>query len=210
MNSPGFIKIMIVDDHQLVRIGMTVVINRQEDMKVVAEAEDGESALEVFRRFRPDIVLMDLRLPGQDGIEATAAIISEFPQARVLVISNCDGDEDIYQAMSAGASGYLFKSIVEDELISAIREIYSGKRYVPRNVSLRLQERMANTGLTPREHEILDLLCKGLSNKELSQVLGSSPDTVKTHLKRLFRKLGVSTRSEAVREGIGRGFIHVD
>ena len=197
---------MIVDDHQLVRIGMAVVISRQPDMEVVAEAEDGTTALDLFRRFRPDVVLMDLRLPGEDGADVTASILAEFPQTRVLVISNYDGDEDIYRAMNAGASGYLFKSIVEDELIIAIREVHLGHRYVPKNVSQRLQERMADTDLTPREHEILDLLCKGLTNKQLSQVLGASTETVKSHLKNLFRKLGVSTRAEATREGIARGF----
>jgi two-component system NarL family response regulator len=189
---------------------MKAVINAQEGMTVVGEAKDGKSAIEMFRRLHPDIVLMDLRLPGKTGVEATAAIITEFPRARVLVISNYDGDEDISQAMDAGASGYLFKSIMEEEMLNAIREVHSGNRYLPRNVTVRLRERAEPVRLTQRENDILAMLGKGFSNKELAKILGLSSDTVKTHVKNLFRKLNVSDRAEAVREAIHRGFLHVD
>ncbi|MDO8541600.1 MAG: response regulator transcription factor, partial [Opitutaceae bacterium] len=138
----------------------------------------------------------------------TRAIRAEFTDARVLVISNYDGDEDIHQALDAGAMGYLFKSVVEDELIDAIREINAGRQYLPKGVTARMDENETGMRLTRREDEILDLLGKGLRNRELGDVLGVSEDTVKTHLKSLFRKLSVSDRAEAVREGLRRGFIH--
>ena len=202
------IKVMIVDDHPLVRVGMATVVNQQPDMTIVAEADGGPRVLEYFRRHRPDVVLMDLRLRGDSGTRLTSAIRAEFPDARILVISNYDGDEDIHQALAAGAMGYLFKSVVEDELVDAIREVNSGRRYLPRGVTARLQENTAGAHLTRREDELLELLGKGLGNRELGQVLGITEDTVKTHVKSLFRKLNVSDRAEAVREGLRRGFIH--
>jgi len=201
------IKVMIVDDHPLVRVGMATVVNQQPDMMIAAEADGGPRVLELFRQHLPDVVLMDLRLREDSGTRLTVAIRAEFPNARVLVISNYDGDEDIHQALAAGALGYLFKSVVEDELVDAIREINAGRRYLPRGVAARLQENTTGARLTRREDEILDLLGKGLGNRELGQVLGVSEDTVKTHLKSLFRKLGVSDRAEAVREALRRGFI---
>jgi DNA-binding NarL/FixJ family response regulator len=136
--------------------------------------------------------------------------MAEFPNARVLMVSNYDGDEDISQAMEAGAKGYLFKSILEDELLNAIREVHAGRQYLPKNVTLRLDERQEPTRLTQREKEILCLLGKGFSNKELGNLLGLSTETIRTHAKNLFRKLNVSDRSEAVREAIHRGFLHLD
>lgn len=202
------IRVMIVDDHPLVRVGMATVINQQHDMSIAAEADGGPRALELYRQLQPDVVLMDLRLRGDSGARLTAAIRSEFPGARVLVISNYEGDEDIHQALAAGAMGYLFKSVVEDELVDAIREVNAGRRYLPKTVAARLNEHEATQQLTRREDEILELLGKGLTNRELGEVLGVSEDTVKTHLKSLFRKLHVSDRAEAVREGLRRGFIH--
>jgi DNA-binding NarL/FixJ family response regulator len=207
MMPAGRIRVMIVDDHPLVRVGMATVVNQQRDMTITAEADGGARALELYRVHLPDIVLMDLRLRGDSGAHLTSAIRAEFPAARVLVISNYDGDEDIHQALAAGAMGYLFKSVVEDELIEAIREIHSGRTYLPKGVAARLDENKRHAHLTRREDEILDLLGKGLSNRELGLVLGVSEDTVKTHLKSLFRKLDVSDRAEAVREGLRRGFI---
>ena len=208
MTTTSAIKVMIVDDHPLVRVGMATVVNQQSDMTIAAEADGGLRALELFRAHQPDVVLMDMRLRGDSGARVTSAIRAEFPRARVLVISNYDGDEDIHQALAAGAMGYLFKSVVEDELVDAIREINSGRRYLPKGVAARLQENKSGVHLTRREDEILDLLGKGLGNRELGQVLGITEDTIKTHLKSLFRKLEVSDRAEAVREGLRRGFIH--
>jgi two-component system, NarL family, response regulator len=209
MTVASLIKVMIVDDHPLVRVGMATVVNQQADMTIAAEADNAPRALELYRQHRPDVVLMDLRLRGDSGSRVTSAIREEFPDARVLVISNYDGDEDINQALTAGAMGYLFKSVVEDELVDAIREINAGRRYLPKGVATRLNE-SRSAHLTRREDEILELLGKGLSNRELGQVLGVSEDTIKTHLKSLFRKLDVSDRAEAVREGLRRGFIRSD
>jgi DNA-binding NarL/FixJ family response regulator len=208
MSSHHPIKVMIVDDHPLVRVGMATVIGQQSDMTIVAEAEGGPRTLELFRRERPDVVLMDLRLRDDSGTRLTSLICAEFPQAHVLVISNYDGDEDIHQALEAGAMGYLFKSVVEDELVDAIREVHAGRRYLPKGVAARLNENESGMRLTRREDELLDLLGKGLRNRELGQVLGVSEDTIKTHLKSLYRKLQVSDRAEAVREAMRRGFIH--
>lgn len=202
------IKVMIVDDHPLVRVGMATVVNQQPDMTIAAEAEGGPRVLELFRQHRPGVVLMDLRLRGESGSSLTSAIRAEFPDARVLVISNYDGDEDIHQALAAGAMGYLFKSVVEDELVDAIREVNAGRSYLPKGVAARLNENEAGRHLTRREGEILELLGKGMHNRELGQVLGVSEDTIKTHLKSLFHKLEVSDRAEAVREAMRRGFIH--
>jgi DNA-binding NarL/FixJ family response regulator len=207
MTATSIIKVMIVDDHPLVRVGMATVVNQQPDMKIAAEADGGPRVLELFREHRPDVVLMDLRLRDDSGTRLTTAIRAEFPTARVLVISNYDGDEDIHQALAAGAMGYLFKSVVEDELVDAIREINAGRPFLPKGVAERLEENKSKAHLTRREDEILDLLGKGMGNRELGQVLGISEDTIKTHLKSLFRKLQVSDRAEAVREGLRRGFI---
>jgi DNA-binding NarL/FixJ family response regulator len=207
MSAASVIKVMIVDDHPLVRVGIATVVNQQRDMTLVASADNGTQAVEMYRQHHPDVVLMDLRLRGDSGVRVIRSLSAEFPGLRTLVISNYDGDEDIHQALEAGAGGYLFKSVVEDELIDAIREIHAGRRYLPRSVVTRLHEHEPGVGLTRREEEILDLLGRGLHNRELGQVLGVSEDTVKTHLKSLFRKLGVSDRAEAVREALRRGFI---
>lgn len=153
---------------------------------------------------------MDLRLRGESGSRLTGVIRAEFSEARILVISNYDGDEDIHQALAAGAMGYLFKSVVEDELVDAIRELNAGRRYLPKGVTARLHENESSAHLTRREVELLELLGKGLRNRELGQVLGISEDTVKTHLKSLFRKLNVTDRAKAVREAMRRGFIHAE
>jgi two-component system, NarL family, response regulator len=202
---------MIVDDHPLVRVGMATVVNQQPDMTIVAEVDGGPRTLELCREHKPNVVLMDLRLRGgENGSRLAAEIRAECPGARVLVISNYEGDEDIHQALQSGAMGYLFKSIVEDELIDAIREVHAGRRYLPKGVADRLLEYNHEERLTRREDEILELLGNGLKNRELGQVLGVSEDTVKTHLKSLFRKLGVSDRAEAVRVAIRRGFLHAE
>lgn len=205
--NPIRITVLVVDDHPLVRVGMATVVDRQPDMTTVAAVETAAEAIEHYRRLQPEIVLMDLRLRGDSGARATSAIRAEFPEARVIMISNYEGDADIQQALGAGARGYLFKSVVEDELIDAIREVAAGRTYLPHGVQRRLAESGADQRLTTREDEVLDLLGKGLHNHEIGSVLGIAEETVKTHVKSLFRKLGVSDRVEAVREAIERGFI---
>lgn len=208
MNSPASIKVMIVDDHPLVRVGMATIVDRQRDMQTVALAETVDEAITLFRARIPDVVLMDFRLRADSGARATAAIRAEFPHACVIMISSYEGDVCIQQALAAGARGYLFKSVVEEELVDAVREVAGGGEYLPHRVKQRLQENTAENRLTRREDEILGLLGKGLRNHEIADVLGISEETVRTHVKSVFRKLGVSDRVEALREAIDRGFIH--
>jgi DNA-binding NarL/FixJ family response regulator len=204
---PSPISVLIVDDHPLVRVGMATVIDRQRDMLTVGMAGTAAEALAMFRRHHPEVVLMDLRLRHDSGARATTTIRAEFPGARVIMISNYEGDADIQQALAAGAAGYLFKSIVEEELVDAIREVAAGRQYIPHGVKRRLEEGGPANRLTTREDEVLALLGKGLRNHEIGDVLGVSEETVKTHVKAIFRKLGVNDRVEAVREAIDRGFI---
>lgn len=208
MKAPDPIRVMVVDDHPLVRVGIATVVDRERDLQTVGTAETANQAIESYRQLRPDVVLMDLRLQADSGVRATAAIRAEFPDARVIMISNYEGDADIHQALAAGALGYLFKTIVEEELVDAIREVAAGRQYLPHGVRQRLQEHRIEERLTQREDEILQLLGKGLRNHEIGDVLGISEETVKTHVKSVFRKLGVADRVEAVREAIERGFIH--
>jgi DNA-binding NarL/FixJ family response regulator len=207
MKSPTATTVMVVDDHPLVRVGMATVVDRQRDMRTVATAESAEEAISLFRRHRPDVVLMDLRLRADSGARATGVIRAEFPDARVIMVSNYEGDADIRQALASGAKGYLFKSIVEEELLDAVREVAAGREYLPHRVRRQLQEHPDQERLTTREDEVLDLVAKGLHNPEIADVLGISDETVKTHVKSVFRKLGVSDRVEAVREAIDRGLI---
>lgn len=207
MSAPAPIQVMVVDDHPLVRVGIATVIDRQRDMTVVAMAETADEAIAQYRRWRPDVVLMDLRLRADSGARATAAIRGDFSQARVIMISNYEGDADIHQSLAAGAQGYLFKSIVEEELVDAVREVAAGRTYLPHGVQRQLEENPGEHRLTLREDEVLDLLGKGLHNHEIGAVLGIAEETVKTHVKSVFRKLGVTDRVEAVREAIARGFL---
>jgi DNA-binding NarL/FixJ family response regulator len=204
---PAAIKVMIVDDHPLVRVGMATVINQQSDMTIVADTDSGHRALDLYRAHHPDIVLMDMRLRGDSGARATSALVAESSDARVLMISNYEGDEEIRQALAAGAKGYLFKSVMEDELVDAIREVHAGRNYLPKGVSGPLPETGPGEPLTRREVEMLELLSKGLNNREMGQVLGLAEDTVKTQLKALLTKLDVSSRAKAVQEAKRRGLI---
>lgn len=208
MTTPSAIKVMIVDDHPLVRVGIATVINQQSDMAIVADTDSGQRALELFRCHRPDVVLMDLRLRGDSGARATGAIVGECPDARVLMISNYEGEEDIRQALAVGAKGYLFKSVMEDELVDAIRQIHAGGSYLPKTGAGQFTDNESGGRLTRRDEEILELLTKELTNREVGQVLGMVEDAVKAHLKGLFRKLDVSSRADAVREARRRGVIH--
>ena len=205
MSAP--IRVLCVDDHRLVRDGIALIISSQPDLEVVGFAATSDEAVAQFNRLKPDVTLMDLRLGVTSGLSAIQAIKRGAPDARIIVLTMYASDEDIHQALAAGAMGYLFKSVVEDELVDAIREINSGRRYLPKSVAARLSEHKTGAHLTRREDEILELLGKGMGNRELGQVLGVSEDTIKTHLKSLFRKLEVSDRAEAVREGLRRGFI---
>lgn len=204
------IRLLVVDDHFVVRSGVVASLALEDDLEVVAEAETGEQALALYREKKPDVVIMDLRLPGKNGIETTALLTKEFAGAKVLIFTTYDGDEDIYRATQAGAFGYLLKSSPRAELLAAVRVLAKGERYMPPAISSRLAARVAGPDLSPRELEILQLIGRGLSNKEIGAQLFISEDTVKRHISNLFVKLKVNDRAQATAEAIRRGFIHLD
>ena len=210
MNLPKPISILLVDDHSIIRIGLRGVLEPEPDLAVVAEAEDGAQAVELFREHRPGVTLMDLRMPGMDGIETTRRIHASFPQARILMLTTYDGDHDIHRALEAGACGYVLKNVTGDELVRAIRAVHAGQRYVPEAVAARLAEGLARPELTPREVEVLQFVVKGLSNKEIGDRLHMSEHTAKTHLKSILSKLGVRDRTEAATSALQRGIVRFD
>ena len=209
MTKPTQIRLLVVDDHMVVRMGLVALLNQQKDFKVVSEAEDGAQAVEKYREHRPDVCLMDIRMPRLTGMQALAAIRAEFPDARVLMLTTYDGDSDIHGALTAGASGYLLKDVEAEELVLAIREVHRGGRYLPADVAQRLAERSGTPQLTPREIEVLELLAKGLSNKEIARVLDFTEFTAKAHVRNILDKLGVEDRTGAVTEALQRGILHL-
>lgn len=180
------------------------------DVEVVAEAPDGRQAIEQFRMYKPDVTLMDLRLPSLGGVDAIAAIRGEFPAARFIVLTTFDGDEDIYRALQAGARGYLLKGMDADELIDAIRVVHSGKTRIPAPVAQRLAGRVGGQELTARETDVLKQIVAGKSNKEIGVALFISEATVKTHINSLLGKLGVADRTQAATTALQRGIVHLD
>lgn len=202
------IKIMVVEDHQIVRQGLIALINNVPGMIVVAETSDGAQAARLFQQYMPDITLMDLRLPGMSGVIAITTIRSQFPQARIIVLTTYDGDEDIYRALEAGARGYLLKGMSGEELMDAIRAVHAGKSRIPPAIAERLAERMAGPSLTDREMDVLRQIVSGKSNKEIGQELSISEATVKTHINSLLGKLGVTDRTQAVTTALQRGIVH--
>lgn len=204
------IKLLLIDDHFVVRSGLAASLELEDDMKVVGEAERGEDACGQFERHQPDVVLMDLQLPGLSGIEATGALLRGHPQARVLIFSTFARDDEIQAALKAGALGYLQKSSSRDDLLSAIRQVAKGERTLPPDIAKRLQDRLAEPEITPREREILTLVTRGNANKEIAATLGISEDTVKQHVSRILVKLKVNDRAQATAEAIRRGLVSVD
>jgi len=204
------ITVMLVDDHPAFRKGMAALIASEPGLRVIAQTGKGNEALELYRQKRPDVVLMDLRLPGQGGVEATLAIRKEFPDARIIVLTTFDADEDIYRAIQSGAKSYLLKDTPDDELSAAIRAVYAGEQPLPPKVAERLAKRQERADLSQRELEVLQLLTKGRSNKEIGSSLFISEDTVKAHLKTLFAKLRVQDRTEAAISAIRHGIVHLD
>jgi DNA-binding NarL/FixJ family response regulator len=202
-------RILIADDHYVVRIGLVAVVNSQPDMEVVAEAADGAQAVDLFEKCRPDLVLMDSRMAVKTGIEATIEIRKRDSKARVLVLTAFDGDEDIRRAFEAGASGYVLKSSTAAQLIPALRAVAAGERWVPKEVARRLSSRNSYETLTSRELEVLNEVAKGLANKQIAEFLGISEHTVKGHLKIILAKLRVADRTEALRVALQRGLIHL-
>lgn len=204
------IRIMLVDDHPAFRKGMAALIESEPDLEVVAQTGDGSEALDVYRQKKPDVVLMDLRLPGMGGVEATLAIRKEFPDARVIVLTTFDTDEDIYRAIQSGAKSYLLKDTPDDELATAIRLVHAGRQILPDKLAKRLTERQNRPDLSQREMEVLQLLIKGRSNKEIGNALFVCEDTVKAHFKTLFAKLKVQDRTEAAISAIRHGIVHIE
>jgi len=204
------ISILIVDDHFVVRTGLAAVISTQPDMVVVAEAVNGRQAVELFRQHRPDITLMDLRMPEMNGVEALTAIRGEFPEARLIVLTTYDGDEDIYRALQAGARGYLLKDMLREGLLEAVRAVHEGHRRIPAEVANRLAERLTRSELTSREMEVLELIVKGKTNKEIGAELGVAEGTVKIHINNILSKLGVNDRTQAATFALQRGIIHLE
>src|SRR5678816_3066912 len=203
------IRILVVDDHFFVRMGLTGSINLEEDMMVVAEASNGQQAIQLYRQQTPDIVLMDLRLPGMDGTATAMAICKEFPEARIIMLSTFDGDEEIYRSFQAGARSYLLKSVLREELLAAIRAVHGGQRYIPPNVASRLAERVPFIDLSTREMEVLRLIVKGMSNKEIAATLSITEVTTKLHVGHILSKLKVNDRTQAATSALQRGIIHL-
>lgn len=210
MNKSEKIRVMVVDDHFVVRVGLAGAINVEPDMVVVAEARDGAEALEMFRSHQPDVTLMDLRLPGLSGDEAAASIRREFPQARIIVLSTYDGDGNIRRALEAGAQGYLLKTALHNELLKAIRTVHAGRRFLPSELAAQLEARAGEEELSPREIEVLRQIAQGRSNKEIAAALFISEATVKSHVIHILGKLGVNDRTLAVTTALQRGLLRLD
>jgi len=203
------IRILVADDHNVVRQGLVALIKTVPDMTVIAEAADGLQAVELFRQHRPDVTIMDLRLPGINGVEAITQIRRDFPAARILVLTTFDGDENIFRALQAGARGYLLKDMFGDELMEAIRGVHAGRTRIPAPIAQRLAERMGGPSLTNRELEVLKLIVAGKSNRDIGTELTISEATVKTHINSILSKLGVSDRTQAATTALQRGIVEL-
>lgn len=204
------IRILAVDDHPMMRAGIAAVLNAQPDIAVVAEAGTAAEAVEQYDAERPDVTLMDLRMPGDSGVEATRAILESDPDARVLVLTTYEGDEDIYRALDAGACGYLLKDMLRKEIVAAVRAAFEGRRVVPPAVATRLAEEFPRAGLTEREVEVLTRIAEGMSNKEIAGALHIATGTVKVHVRHVLEKLDVPDRTAAVTTALRRGLIQLD
>jgi DNA-binding NarL/FixJ family response regulator len=209
MKKDGNIGILVADDHFIVRMGLIGLVNTEPNMVIVGEAADGNQAVDLYGKCKPDLVLMDLRMPIKDGIEATIEIRRQDPSARVLMLTTFDGDTDIHKALQAGAQGYVLKSATGQELIPAIQVVAAGHRWIPKEIAKRLASRKVFEELTSREQQVLQLLVKGWANKQIGDQLNISEYTVKDHLKSVFGKLQVVDRTEAVTAAIQRGIIHL-
>jgi DNA-binding NarL/FixJ family response regulator len=203
------IRVLCVDDHRLMREGIVRIVGVQPDMTVVAQASDGEQAVEQFLRVRPDVTLMDLEMPSMRGVQAIHAIRRHDPDARIVVLTMYHGDEDIYRAVAAGAVGYLLKDTLPDDLIRVIREVHSGRRAIPPEIAAALEQRASQPTLTFRESQVLELLATGKRNKEIAAALGISGDTASAHIKSIFQKFNVHDRTAALAEALRRGIIHI-
>ncbi|MBD2463082.1 response regulator transcription factor [Oscillatoria sp. FACHB-1407] len=209
MSNPVNIRVLVADDHPVVRSGLAMIIQYTAGIETVAEASTGAEAVQLFRQHQPDVVLMDLKMPDMGGVEAIAAILKDYPNAQIIVLTTYDGDEDIYRGLQAGARGYLLKSVSREELINAIQQVHAGRKYIPAEVGARLAERMSSPQLTERERQVLTLLCEGKSNQDIASALHVSEGTIKFHINGILRKLNVSDRTQAVLVALKRGIANL-
>ena len=208
MNKP--IRILLADDHPSLRTGLASILNSQENLLVVAEAGSGSEALEKATETKPDVLILDLRMPDGDGIETTRALVERDPDVRILILTTYDNEEDIFNALDAGARGYILKDTTSEEIIEAVRQVHTGNRFLPPAVAARLADRMIRQSLTPRELDVLRLVSRGRTNKEIAGAMFISEETIKSHMKGLFQKLGVHDRAEAVAIALQRGLLRME
>ena len=209
MNTAPRIRVFCVDDHPLMREGIAAVIRNEPDMQLVAEASTGHEAIEGFRQHRPDVTLMDVRMPDMGGIDALLSIRTEFPDAHVIMLTTFEGDAEIQRALEAGAQGYMLKSMPRKQLVDMIRKVHAGKKHIPPEVAAQLAEHLGDEALSKREVEVLQKVAGGKRNSDIATLLFISEETVKGHIKHIMGKLGASDRTEAVAIGIRRGLIHL-
>jgi two-component system NarL family response regulator len=209
MKNANPIRILVAEDHLVARVGVSTIVNLQPDMTVVAEAANGQQAIELYRAHLPDVTLLDLRMPILSGIEAAAAIHKEYPRAKLIALTTYGGDEDIRRALQAGVQAYLMKDILHDELLKAIRAVHEGQTYLPASVAAALAAQMPRPDLSARELQVLELIVAGLANKQIAYTLNIAEYTVKNHVKNILDKLAVQDRTQAATVAIQRGIIHL-
>jgi DNA-binding NarL/FixJ family response regulator len=203
------IRILVAEDHLVARVGVTTIVNMQPDMEVVAEASNGQQAVELYRSYRPDVALLDLRMPVMGGVQAAQLIRAEFPHARMVALTTYGGDEDIRRALAAGVSAYLTKDVLHDELLKAIRAVHAGQTFLPAAVAASLAAQLPRPDLSAREVQVLELIVRGQANKQIAYSLNIAEHTVKNHVKNILSKLGVQDRTQAATAAIQRGIIHL-
>jgi two-component system NarL family response regulator len=203
------IRILVAEDHLVARVGVSTIVNLQPDMRVVGEAANGQQAVEAYRHLLPDVTLLDLRMPVMGGVEAALAIKKEYPNARLVALTTYGGDEDIKRALNAGVQAYLTKDVLHDELLKAIRAVYAGQTYLPSGVAAALAAQMPRPDLSAREVQVLELIVKGMANKQIAYALSIAEHTVKNHVKNILSKLGVQDRTQAATAAIQRGIVHL-
>jgi DNA-binding NarL/FixJ family response regulator len=203
------IRILVAEDHLVARVGVSTIVNMQPDMTVVAEAGNGQQAVELYRKHMPDVALLDMRMPIMSGVEAATAIRAQFPNARMIALTTYGGDEDIRRALAAGVQAYLTKDVLHDELLKAIRAVHAGQTYLPAGVAAALAAQMPRPDLSAREVQVLELIVRGLANKQIAYSLNIAEHTVKNHVKNILSKLGVQDRTQAATAAIQRGIVHL-
>lgn len=209
MTQSAPIRVFCVDDHPLMREGIAAVVRNEADMRLVGEAANGREAIQGYREYRPDITLMDLRLPDISGIDAMLAIRTDFPEARVIMLTTFEGDAEIQRSLQAGAQGYMLKSMPRKQLLDMIRKVHSGKKHIPTEIAVRLAEHLGEEELSRREIEVLEKVAGGNRNSDIADLLFISEETVKGHIKHIMEKLSASDRTEAVAIAVKRGIIHL-